>query len=149
MLVALAFAGGTPRDISATTAADVDIDNATVKFSGPATRTNPLDEWSLVEIASHLRSHPRKVRPGVRLCVTASLPAERATHSVAVRLRKVLVDAGLAGKPGVRAGSIRLTTAAAIAAADGIFAAAQFLGNKSLDRTVAALGWSSDGVPGA
>ncbi|WP_420443079.1 hypothetical protein [Candidatus Poriferisodalis sp.] len=149
VLAGLAFAGGTPREIAAVTGADVDIDNATVRFSGSSERTNPVDEWSLVEIASHLRSNPHKTQPGTPLCVTASLPHGRATHSVTVRLRNILIDADLAGRPGIKAGSIRLTAAAAIAASDGIFAAARFLGNKSLDRTVAALGWNSHGAPDA
>ena len=67
----------------------------------------------MIEI--HLRYHGGELKRDQPLCVTAGLPVERATHSVTVRLRKVLIDAGLAGRPGVTANSIRLTGALAVA----------------------------------
>ena len=141
VMVALADGGGSPTEIAAVARPDVDLAEGTVRFRGTAERINPLSEWSrriLREHIGHLRPHPHSVEP---LCVASTLPSRRAAHSVTVRLRDVLIDAGIAGRPGVTAGSIRLTTAAAIAQERGIAAAAQFLGNRSLDRTAAALRW--------
>ena len=145
VLIALAFAGGTAAQIASTTAADVDLNAAVVRFGGSSARTNPLDEWGVIEIASRLRSIRR--RPGEPLHVSSRLPPHRAAHSVTVRLRNSLIDAGIKDRPGVVASSIRLHTAAAIAAADGIFAAADFLGNESLDTTARALRLNRRGVP--
>ena len=143
--VGLASAGASPREAAAVTAAHVNLDAATVRLSGSAERTNPLDEWSLQAIELHLRHHPGELDPDHPLCVTAGLPVERAAHSITVRLRTVLIDAGVAGQPGVTARSIRLTGALAVAQERGIRAAARFLGSGSLDRTAAALRWAEDG----
>ena len=143
--VALAFAGGSSGDIAAVSIGDVDIDAGTVRFRGASARTNRMDDWSRQTIAQHLRSNPHATDRRARLCIARSLPVERAAHSVTVRLRKVLVDAGLGDTPEVTARSIRLTSALGIAKQHGIFAAADFLGSPSLDRTAAALRWRPDG----
>ncbi|WP_423916762.1 hypothetical protein [Candidatus Poriferisodalis sp.] len=142
--VALAFAGGTSSDIARVTTGDVNVDAGTVRFGGKVARTNPLDDWGREAITQHLRNRPEATDRRGRLCVSGSLTHERATHSVTVRLRQVVVDAGLGGEPEITARSIRLTTALRIAQQQGIFAAAAFLGNTSLDRTAAALRWRLD-----
>ena len=81
------------------------------------------------------------MRPDERLCVIDRLDAARATHSVTVQLGQVLQAAGIAGRPGVTARSFRLTSARRILDAEGIEAAARFLGSVSLDSTAAALGY--------
>lgn len=78
--------------------------------------------------------------PDERLCAAGGLDEARAAHSVTVQLGQVLQAAGIAGRPGVTARSIRLTTALRILGADGIEAAARFLGSPSLDRVADALG---------
>ena len=82
------------------------------------------------------------------VCVSARTSSSRAAHAVTVRLGQVLRDAGIAGRPGVTARSIRLTTANRILQTDGIEAAARFLGSPSLDSTADALGyqWGSGGL---
>ena len=137
VVVALAFAGGNAAEIAKVSAADVDLDAGAVRFGGRASRTNPLDDWGLDAIAQHQRNRPSPDDPHARLCVSGPLSLERATHSVTVRLRKVVVDAGLANDPEITARSIRLTAALRVAQRQGIFAAASFLGNASLDRTAA------------
>ena len=146
VMIAIGFAGGSPEETGVVAAADIDLAEGSVRFGGAARRVNPLDEWGLGILRdhiAHMQPPPSSVGP---LCVTSALPSHRATHSVTVRLRNVLIDAGISGRPGVTAGSVRLTTAAAIAQERGIAAAALFLGNRSLDRTAAALGWKWDGA---
>ena len=57
-----------------------------------------------------------------------------------VQLGQVLQAAGIAGRPGVTARSIRLTSARRILDTEGIEAAASFLGSVSLDAAADALG---------
>ena len=79
-----------------------------------------------------------------RLCVTDRVSPRQGAQSAATRLCDVIRDAGLAEAEGVTAGSIRLTTAAEVLAADGIEAAARLLGARSLDVAAAALGHDWD-----
>lgn len=140
VMVALAHCGGSAAEIAATSRRDIDLEQRTVRFGGTAARTNPLDEWASRVLAEHL-AHLQSRDAAGPLCVDSALPTRRAAHSITVRLREVLIDAGIAGRPGVTAASIRLTAAAAIAQQHGIAAAAKFLGSRSLDRTAAALRW--------
>ena len=144
VVVALAFAGGTASEIARVTAADLDLTAGNVRFGGKAARTNPLDDWSRDAITQHVQNRPGATDSQYQLCVGGPLTLERATHSVTVRLRQVVVDAGLSREPEITARSIRLTTALRVAQQQGIFAAAAFLGNTSLDRTAAALRWHPD-----
>ena len=137
-LVPFAFAGGSAAEIAALTAADVDVDAGTVRFGGDAARTNPLDEWCRDIIGRYLRNV--RPPPDEPLCVNARLEPERATHSVTVRLMQALSEAGLRGRAGLVATSIRLTTARRILEQHSIEAATRFLGSDSLDRTAQALG---------
>ncbi|MDP9336030.1 MAG: site-specific integrase [Actinomycetota bacterium] len=137
LLVAFAEAGGDASEIATVTTDDVDLTAGTVRFTGRAERTNPLNPWALAAIATVFDvEHPQ---PNERVCVGDRLPVERAAHSVTVRLREMLRDAGLAGRARVTPKSIRLAAAQAVLMARGIEAAARFLGNESLDATARAL----------
>jgi site-specific recombinase XerD len=137
LLVAFAEAGGDATEIATVTTNDVDLVHGTVRFTGRAARTNPLDAWGKTAIETVFAlEHPR---PEERLCVGNRLPVERAAHSVTVRLRQMLRDAGLAGRSRVTPKSIRLTAAHGVLVGQGIEAAAAFLGNESLDATARAL----------
>ena len=140
VLVGAARGGGTAKEIAALRLGDVDLEAATVAFGGPAARINPLDGWS-VEMMRRFLVNQRSKPLGADdlLCVSAGSDPVRAAHSVTVRLGNVLRDAGLKGRPGVSARSIRLTAARRVLDFDGIEAAARFLGVPSLDTAAAAL----------
>ena len=119
----------------------MDLDAEAVAFSGESARVNPLGSWSARTIGLWLSNQPNLPAPDELLCVGEGLSEERAAHSVTVRLSRVLRDAGLAGRPGVTARSLRLTTARHILEHSDIAAAARFVGAVSLDATAAALGY--------
>lgn len=139
ILVALAQAGGSPADIAAVTAADLDPTAGTVTFGGEHRRTNPLTPWGHRILVDYLAA--TSTDPDRPLCVVGSRPSHRAAHSVTVGLREALVAAGVAGRPGVTARSIALAAAAGVLDRDGIAAAARFLGSNSLDATAVSLGF--------
>lgn len=139
VMVALSFAGATATEAAGVRRCDVGTAAAQVWFSGDAARWGPLDGWSAATVGRFLANNP-PLRPDERLCVTDRLDARRAAHSVTVQLGQVLQAAGIAGRPGVTARSIRLTTARRILDTDGIEAAARFLGAVSLDTVADALG---------
>lgn len=141
LLVALGFAGASAEETAALTAADIDTERGFVHLPGTgylAARINPLCDWGQKEIAFQLRNRPG-LNTAEPLCVTAGLPIERATHSVTVRLRRVLQAAGISHRPGVVPRSIRFTTAHRIAHGHGIIAATRFLGTGSVDDTIGVL----------
>ena len=140
VLLAGARSGGTPKELATLRLGDLDLEAATVAFGGPAARINPLDGWS-VEMMRRFLANRRREPLGSNdlLCVSEGSDPVRAAHSVTVRLGSVLHDAGLKGRPGVSARSIRLTTARRVLESDGIEAAARFLGVPSLDTAAAAL----------
>ena len=144
MLVS-SYAGGTATEVAAVRMGDVDLDASTVAFSGAAARVGPLDEWGVATVLRFVRNNPAMAVDAL-LCVTADTSPSRAAHAVTVRLGQVLRDADLSGRPGVTARSFRLTTARRIFQAQGIEAAARFLGSPSLDNTADALGyrWGQD-----
>ena len=139
VMVALSFAGGTATEAAAVRLCDIDTAAAMVWFSGDAARWGPLDSWSAATLDRFFANNP-PLRPDERLCVTDKLDAARAAHSVTVQLGQVLQAAGIVGRPGVTARSIRLTTARRILDTEGIEAAARFLGSVSLDAAADALG---------
>lgn len=145
LLVVFSFAGGTASEVAWVRMGDVNPDKATVAFRGRYARTNPIDGWGVSKVARFVRNHP-PIPPDHPVCVTPRVRPERAAHSVTVRLRDVLRDAGLSNRQGVSARSIRLTTARQILKSSGIEAAARFLGSPSLDNTARALGhnWRND-----
>lgn len=140
LCVAFSYAGGIASEVAAVRMCDIDLDTATVAFRGAAERDGRLDQWGVETVWRFVRNTP-SVADGDLLCVAAGTDPSRAAHSVTVRLGQVLRDAGIAGRPGVTARSIRLTTANRILQAQGIEAAARFLGSPSLDSTAAALGY--------
>ena len=137
--VALAFAGGTATEIAALRLREIDLAAGTVTFSGDTARTNPLDEWSIETFRRWLRSQPQTPDSDAPVCVSDAVDLARGARSVSVRLGDVLREAGLMGRPGVTARSIRLTTARRVLDEHGLEAAARFLGAVSLDTTAAAL----------
>ena len=138
MLVGLSYCGGTATELAALRRCDIDVAERTVSFGGVSGRVNPLDGWT-VEMTRRFFANCT-VGVGELLCVSESTGVVRGAQSVTVRLGKVLREAGLAGRPGVSARSIRLTTGRRVLDVDGIEAAARFLGSSSLDSTAAALG---------
>lgn len=139
LLVALALAGGSATEIAAVRLRDLNLDTAEVAFGGESARVNPLGEWSARVIRLWLLNQPNPLNDDDLLCVGEGLSADQAAHSVTVRLSRLLRDVGLAGRSGVTARSIRLTTAREVLEAEGIEAAALFLGSVSLDTTVTSL----------
>lgn len=139
LLFAMACAGGTATEIATLQRRDIDFNGGAVTFTGDATRTNPLDEWSQTTARRWLLNQPHLPALDEPVCVNPGVDTIRGARSVAVRLGGVLADAGIAGRPGVTARSIRLTTARRVLHRDGIEAAARFLGAVSLDVVAAAL----------
>ena len=147
MLVGLSGCGGTAKEIAALRVCDIDLDTQTVSFGGRSARVNPLDEWTVTMTRRFFANHNDGLVNGDEpLCLSDSIGEVRGAQSVAVRLGRLLQEAGLKGRPGVSARSIRLTTARRVLDVDGIEAAARFLGSPSLDNAAAALGhrWERD-----
>ena len=140
VLVALALGGGSAAEIAGVSLGKVDLAGGYVTFGGPAARTNPLCEWATATIARFVRNN-QPLSEGDLLGAVGSPDAQRAASSVTARLWEVLRDAGIAGRDGVTARSIRLTGAHRILDQYGIEAATHFLGSPSLDNTAAALGY--------
>ena len=139
LLVVFAFAGGNAAEIAAVRVGDVSLQDATISFRGTAARTNPLGGWGALTVARFFRHNPPSDETAL-LCVSGRTDELRAAHSVTVRLGEVLRDAGISGREGVSARSIRLTTARRVLEAEGVEAAARFLGSVSLDTAADALG---------
>ena len=144
--VALSYAGGTATEVAAVRLADIDLQAGTVTFSGRAARTNRLDKWNKETVELFINNSP-PLAPSEPLCVNPKFDVVRAAHNVSVNLRQVLSDAGLSGREGVTARSIRLTAGRKVFEAEGIEAAARFLGLPSLDTAADSLGydWRDDG----
>ncbi len=139
LLVAFSFAGGTATEVAGVRMGDVDLQAGMVAFDGPSARTNPLGGWAAEAVDCFVRTH-RPIPPEQLLCVSGRTDEFQAAHSVTVRLGEVLADAGIAGRAGVTARSIRLTTAVRVLQESCIEAAARFLGSRSLDAAADALG---------
>lgn len=147
LLIAFSFTGATATELAAMRVSDVDLEKATVRFRGEAARTNPLDGWAKRTVARFFKYNPN-LEPDALLCVSGRTNEIRAAHSVTVRLREALIDAGIAGRDGVSARSIRLTAARRVLDEAGIEAATRFLGGTCLTAAADALGhdWrNSDG----
>lgn len=140
LIVALAFAGGSATAIAAVRMCDIDPEAATVTFRHDLPRTNSLNDWSAHTVRVWLKCRPVPPQPDELVCVTAKVSAASAHQSISARLAMVVREAGLKGRPGVTPNSIRLTSGRAVLEAEGIEAAARFLGARSLDRAAAALG---------
>lgn len=136
-LVALSLAGGSAGEIALATIGDVDFANSQISFRGPNQRINPLEPWSL----KVLESGDQIARDGQSLVVRPGLPLAQATHSVTVRLNRIVAHAGFSKKRNLTGASIRLGAAKQILDRDGLEASARFLGNQSLDLTARSLGY--------
>ncbi len=145
LLVAFAKAGGNAGAISAVRVSDIDLDSGTVAFRGKAARIGPLDDWGRRVVREFFDSSPPLAADNL-VCLTPRIQPSNAIGSVTQRLRFVLIDAGLMGLPGVAARSIRLAAARQVFEAQGIEAAARFLGSRSLDVVAESVGydWRSD-----
>ena len=142
--VAFAQAGADAGEIATVTVEDVDLAAGTVTLGLRHRRTNPLTPWGVEVVGEYLAA--KAPEPGVPLCVVGGKPLHRLAHAVTVSLREALVAARIAGRPRVTARSIALASAARVLEADGIVAAARFLGSGSLDATAASLDfdWQAD-----
>ena len=139
LMVAFSITGGTATEIAVMPVSAVNLEAATVEFQGEAARTNRLEGWALETVSRYFKHNPGLDHDAL-LCVSGRTDEFQAAHSVTVRLREVLVEAGIAGRDGVTARSFRLTGARRVLDASGIEAAARFLGSNSLDAVADALG---------
>lgn len=144
---ALSLGGGSLREVASVRARDIDVDAATVTFRGGSPRTNSLDDWSAEMVLRWRRCLPEPPDPDELVCLSRRLAVADGARSVGTQLGNVLREAGIKHRPGVSAGSVRLTGARHVFEAHGIEAAARFLGAVSLDRTAVALGhrWRDGG----
>ena len=148
MAVALARAGGSAAEMPDVRRRDVDLDAATVMFSGPNARICQLDEWSTETIARRLRAVLHD--PDDLLCVRSNASPKRAAQTVSAQLNKVLAAAGFANAPDISGRSLRLTAARrAFDVHNNIEDAARVLGARSLDATAEAINyqWRDQGDP--
>ncbi len=145
LLVAFAKAGGNSGAISAVRVSDIDLDAGTVTFRREAGRVGPLDDWGKRVVRGFFDSSPLLAADDL-VCHTRKIKPSNAIASVTQRLRFVLTDAGLMGLPGVAVRSIRFAAARHVFEAQGIEAAARFLGSRSLDVAAESVGydWRSD-----
>ena len=98
MLVGLSYCGGTAKEIAALRVCDIDLDTQTVSFGGRSARVNPLDEWTVTMTRRFFANHDDGLVNGDEpLCVSDSIGEVRGAQSVAVRLGRLLQEAGLKG----------------------------------------------------
>ena len=139
LLFGLSLCGGSLQEVASVRARDIDVEAATVTFGGDAPRTNPLDDWSAEIVLRWHKCLRQQPDPDELVCLSRRLTVAKGARSIGTQLGNVLRRAGIKHRPGVSAGSIRLTGARHIFRADGIEAATRFLGAVSLDRTAEAL----------
>lgn len=130
---------GRPSEVTRVRTRDIDLDAGTVAFSGPAARVCPFSEWGL-RIVRLFFANAHPLAPDDLVCFAPLGARVSAGRAVEARVRHILVSAGLAEKPGVSVGSIRLYSARKVFEAHGIEAAARFLGTASLDAAARAVG---------
>ena len=139
LIFAVNLCGSSAREAALMRARDIDLDAATVTFGGSAPRTNALDDWSARTVERWWKCLPEQPEPDELVCLTRRLTVDNGARSIGTQLGNVLQEAGIRHRPGVSAGSIRLTGARHVFEQHGIEAAARFLGAESLDRTAEAL----------
>ena len=137
-------AGGTATEIANLRWEDIDLEAGTVTFSGSAARTVPLDEWGVATIRRFLHDS-RAVDVDESPWVMPNTDRPQAVVAVTYALGQALRFAGIFGRLGVTARSLRLTAGLRVLEADGIEAATRFLGLPRLDTAAHALhyDWSS------
>ena len=136
-------AGGTATEIANLRWEDIDLEAGTVTFSGSTARTVPLDEWGVATIRRFLRDSQADVDDSSWVMPNTDRP--QAVVAVTYALGQSLRFAGIFGRLGVTARSLRLTAGLRVLEADGIEAATRFLGLPRLDTAAHALhyDWSS------
>lgn len=147
LLFVSSYCGGSARAVASMRARDIDLAAMTLTFRADAPRTNALDDWSAEIVYRWWKCLPEEPHPDELVCVKPGATVASGAKSVGVRLGNILTEAGIRHRPGVSAGSIRLTGARHVFEQHGIEAAARFLGAVSLDRTAEALRhhWREDG----
>ena len=136
VIVALALAGGTSTEIAAVRKRDIDLDRGMVRIGD---RLNPLCQWGWQVLRAFLRIRTELQEHQV-LAVRADLAPQRRAHAISVQLGTVIGDAGLRGRPGVSARSVRLYRAGRILRTLGLECATWFLGLNTLTTATDALG---------
>ena len=138
-------AGGTATEIANLRWEDIDLEAGTVTFSGSAARTVPLDEWGVATIRRFLRDSQADVDDSSWVMPNTDRP--QAVVAVTYALGQALRYAGIFGRLGVTARSLRLTAGLRVLEADGIEAATRFLGLPRLDTAAHALHYDWSGGP--
>jgi len=133
VLVALSMSGATANEAGLVRVCDVDIEHKIVHFQGENPRTAVLTEWACKRIALFLNENHRESEQ--RLAVADFVTTENVARTVNTRLMNVMRMTGFRSGSGVTAKSIRLGAAMVVLEAQGLEAAALFLGNNSLDAT--------------
>lgn len=133
LLVAFSLLGANATEAGLVRACDVDLGNQLVSFRSQATRTATLTKWACERIALFLSENSREGQQ--RLAVSDFVSVENVARTVNTRLMNVMRMTGFRSGSGVTAKSIRLGAAKVVLEAQGIEAAALFLGNNSLDAT--------------
>jgi len=113
-----------------------------VRFRSEAARTNRFPAEALTALRAAIDDG---VAVGSRrLVVGDSLDLNKAKRSVTQELSETIRDAGMSRTPRVSGRSIRLHHALSIFHAEGIGAAVSFLGARTVDPTMRALGLTVD-----
>jgi hypothetical protein len=133
VLVALSMSGASANEAGLVRACDVDLANMVVHFRGENPRIAVLTEWACNRIALFLSENHRG--NDQRLAVADFVTTENVARTVNTRLMNVMRMTGFRSGSGVTAKSIRLGAAMVVLEAQGLEAAALFLGNNSLDAT--------------
>jgi integrase len=133
VLVALSMSGATANEAGLVRMCDVDLENKVVHFQGENPRTAVLTQWACNRIALFLGENHRESEQ--RLAVADFVTTENVARTVNTRLMNVMRMTGFRSGSGVTAKSIRLGAAMVVLEAQGLEAAALFLGNNSLDAT--------------
>jgi len=133
VLVALSMSGATANEAGLMRVCDVDLESRVVHFEGENPRTTVLTEWACNRIALFLSKNHRESEQ--RLAVADFVTSENVARTVNTRLMNVMRMTGFRSGSGVTAKSIRLGAAMVVLEAQGLEAAAMFLGNNSLDAT--------------
>jgi hypothetical protein len=133
VLVALSMSGATANEAGLVRMCDVDLDTNVVHFQGENPRTAVLTQWACNRIALFLSENHRESEQ--RLAVADFVTTENVARTVNTRLMNVMRMTGFRSGSGVTAKSIRLGAAMVVLEAQGLEAAALFLGNNSLDAT--------------
>jgi site-specific recombinase XerD len=137
---ALAEAGATTGEIARVRVRDVDFERRVVRLgAGERTRTNDLAAWGAEALEERVRAVAGFEDRERLLLVGEGTTEKSATTSVGQELQDILAAAGLRCDPDVQPRSIRAWAGRRVLEARGIEAAANFLGERSLDRTARAV----------